>query len=64
MNEDITDKAIVELINYIGQSMGLQVIAKGVENKEIFNEVKALDLDYAQGYYLSQPQPMNLNRLV
>jgi EAL domain-containing protein (putative c-di-GMP-specific phosphodiesterase class I) len=35
-----------------------------VENKEIFNEVKALDLDYAQGYYLSQPQPMNLNRLV
>ncbi|WP_049558861.1 EAL domain-containing protein [Limnoraphis robusta] len=64
MNQDITDKAIVELINYIGQSMGLQVIAKGVENQEIFNEVKALDLDYAQGYYLSQPQPMNLYRLV
>ena len=63
MNQDITDQAIVELINYIGQTMGLQVIAKGVENEEIFNEVKALELDYAQGYYLSKPQPMNLNCL-
>ncbi|MEB3280439.1 MAG: EAL domain-containing protein [Lyngbya sp.] len=64
MSQDISDKAIVELINYLGQSMGLQVIAKGIENEENFNEVKALGLDYAQGYYLSQPQPMNLNRLV
>ncbi|WP_413161042.1 EAL domain-containing protein [Capilliphycus salinus ALCB114379] len=64
IGEDITEKAIVELINYLGQSMGLQVIAKGVENEEILNEVKALGLDYAQGYYLSKPQPMNLNRFV
>ena len=63
ISRDIADKAIVELINYLGQSMGLQVIVKGVENEEIFNEVKALGIDYAQGYYLSQPQAMNLNKL-
>ncbi|MEL7037438.1 MAG: EAL domain-containing protein [Cyanobacteria bacterium J06592_8] len=61
MGQDITDKAIVELINYLGQSIGLQVIAKGVENEEIFNEVQALGVDYAQGYYLSQPKLMNLH---
>lgn len=62
IGQDITDKAIVELINYLGQTMGLQVIAKGVENEEIFNEVKALGLDYAQGYYLDHPKKMNVNK--
>ncbi|MDY7021877.1 MAG: EAL domain-containing protein [Cyanobacteriota bacterium] len=61
IGQDITDKAIVELINYLGQSIGLQVIAKGVENEEIFNEVQALGVDYAQGYYLSKPKLMNLH---
>ncbi len=63
IHQDIADKAIVELVNYIGQSMGLQVIAKGVDNEEIFQEIKALEIDYAEGSYLSQVQPMNLHRL-
>ncbi|MGL5084068.1 MAG: EAL domain-containing protein [Microcoleaceae cyanobacterium] len=64
MKQDIADKAIVEIINYLGQIMGLQTIAKGVESPEIFAEVNTVGVDYAQGYYLAQPQPMNLSTIL
>lgn len=63
MQHDASDKAIVELINYMGQVLGLQVVAKGVETQETFERVQRMEIDYAQGFYLSRPKPINLSQL-
>ncbi len=63
LHQDITDRAIVEFIHYLAKVMGLQTIAKGVDSQEILKEVIDLSIDYAQGLYLAEPQPLNLQRL-
>lgn len=57
MLNDLTDRSIVEMIHYLAQKMGLKTIAEDVETEAIFQSVKALGINYAQGYYLSRPQP-------
>jgi diguanylate cyclase (GGDEF)-like protein len=41
---------IVPLIISIAHTMGMQVIAEGVENELQYQQLKALDCDYGQGY--------------
>lgn len=56
-----TDKisyAMVKSISDVGHSMGLKIIAEFVESKEIFDMLKEMDVDYAQGYYIHKPQPL------
>ena len=52
---DPIDTAIVEAINQIGQVMGIQTIAEFVENDAILEKVKALGVNYAQGYSIAEP---------
>ncbi|MBD3823744.1 MAG: EAL domain-containing protein [Epsilonproteobacteria bacterium] len=35
--------------------LNIQTIAEYVSTKEIYETVKALDVDYAQGYFLGKP---------
>ena len=35
---------------------GFKTIAEFVSTKEIFDRVKELGIDYAQGYYISEPK--------
>jgi EAL domain-containing protein (putative c-di-GMP-specific phosphodiesterase class I) len=55
--EDPTDLAMTEAINQVGHIMGLQTIAEFVENDRIFEVIKALGVDYAQGYGIAYPRP-------
>ncbi|MGC9526465.1 MAG: EAL domain-containing protein [Limnospira sp.] len=55
MADDPADLAIVDMIHCVGQLLGLQTIAKGVESAATFRAIKALDVDYAQGCYLTRP---------
>jgi len=55
MADDPADRAIVEMIHCAGQLLGLQTIAKGVESAAAFRAIKTLDVDYAQGCYLTRP---------
>lgn len=50
--------AMVEAINQIGHVMGIQTIAEFVSNETILNKVKAIGVDYAQGYEIASPQPI------
>lgn len=59
MMNDPIDKAMVESINAIGHVMGLKTIAEFVEDIEIFNELKTLGIDYAQGYAIAKPKPLD-----
>jgi diguanylate cyclase (GGDEF)-like protein/PAS domain S-box-containing protein len=58
MLEDRVKRAMVESINQIGHVMGLQTIAEWVENRQTFDVLKEMGVDYAQGFWLCRPQPL------
>ena len=55
---DPIDYAIVDAINKIGHVMGLKTIAEFVENEAIFETLKTLGVDFAQGFWLHKPEPL------
>ncbi|MCP3849411.1 MAG: EAL domain-containing protein [Gammaproteobacteria bacterium] len=57
--DDPVDAAMVKSINEVGQIMGLKTIAEYVENDEILEVVKAIGVDFAQGYGISRPKPLS-----
>jgi EAL domain-containing protein (putative c-di-GMP-specific phosphodiesterase class I) len=57
--EDNVDLAMVKSINEVGHVMGKKTIAEFVENEKIFNLLKKLGVDYAQGYGIGKPVPLD-----
>ena len=53
---DPVNCAMVEAVNHMGHAMGLETIAEYVANAPILEKVKALGVDYAQGYEVAEPQ--------
>jgi EAL domain-containing protein (putative c-di-GMP-specific phosphodiesterase class I) len=58
MSGDPIDHAMVEAINNIGHVMGLRTIAEHVEDEAALAAVRALGIDFAQGYVIEQPHPL------
>lgn len=58
MAADAMDAAIVEAINRISHILGIQTVAESVENVETLEAVRALKIDFAQGYYISEPEAL------
>ncbi len=56
--EDPNDLAIVKSINEIGHTMGKQTIAECAENNEILERLSDLGVDFAQGYGIDHPKPI------
>ncbi|OYY95245.1 MAG: hypothetical protein B7Y41_01680 [Hydrogenophilales bacterium 28-61-23] len=56
---DPIDRAFVETINRIGQVMGMETIAEFVESDEILRELMRIGVDYAQGYGIAKPVPLD-----
>lgn len=54
---DVIDRAMVEAINSVGHVMQIRTIAEFVENDEILAVLRAMKVDYAQGYGIARPQP-------
>lgn len=52
------DYAMVEVINRIGQIMELETIAEFVEDDATLQALKAIGVDYAQGYHIGRPEPL------
>ncbi|WP_347555436.1 EAL domain-containing protein [Robbsia sp. KACC 23696] len=57
MAEHMSDETIVRSTIDLGHNMGLKVVAEGVENVEVLNQLRDLNCDLAQGYHLSRPLP-------
>jgi diguanylate cyclase (GGDEF)-like protein/PAS domain S-box-containing protein len=56
MGEDVGDAAIVRSTIDLGHSLGLEVVAEGVENEQDKRRLEQLGCDAFQGYYLGRPQ--------
>ncbi|MBP8901613.1 MAG: EAL domain-containing protein [Thiobacillaceae bacterium] len=56
---DPIDRAFVEAINRIGQVMGKETIAEFVENDAILRELNYIGVNYAQGYGIAPPVPLD-----
>jgi diguanylate cyclase (GGDEF)-like protein len=52
-DNEIMTKSIVSF----AKEMGIKTIAEFVSSKEIYDKVKLLGIDYAQGYHIGRPSP-------
>ena len=54
---DIKDEseAIVQTIVSFSKNLGIKTIAEFVSNKTIYDKIKKMGVDYAQGYYIGKP---------
>lgn len=59
MLSDPGDYKIVKHTIDIAKSFGLSVVAEGVETAEMLDALKKLGCDYAQGYYICRPVPVD-----
>ncbi len=57
MATDPVDRVMVAAIHQVGHVLGIKTIAEFVENDAIIRELKAIGVDYAQGYGIHRPQP-------
>jgi len=59
MDNDHYNRLIVESTINLGQALGVNVVAEGVENEAIFELLNQLGCNYMQGFHLARPQPAN-----
>ena len=57
MDRDSADRAIVASTAALGRSLGLQVVAEGVESAASASVLAAIGCDLAQGFHYSPPVP-------
>ncbi|MGK0525899.1 MAG: diguanylate cyclase (GGDEF)-like protein [Pseudomonadales bacterium] len=57
--DDPIDLSIVDACNRIGHAAGLKTIAEFVENDAVKARVTELGLDYAQGFGVAKPKPLD-----
>lgn len=59
MLDDPVDYAMVEAIHNIAQRMGLKTVAEFVENAQTIEALRALGVDYVQGYGVERPRALD-----
>ncbi len=57
MTTEPRDAAVVRSVVDLGHSLGLRVVAEGVEDQDCYDALRAMECDVAQGYLLSRPLP-------
>ena len=60
MVDDQIDHAMVQAINQIGHTMNIKTIAEFVEDEQTLEAVRSVGVDYAQGYHIAKPAPIEI----
>ena len=58
MHTDDVNHAMVSAIQQLGNILGIETIAEFVENDSIVEMLSELGVDYAQGYAIAMPKPL------
>lgn len=58
IEKNATDRAIVASVVHVARAMGKKTIAEYVEDASSLGWISKLGVDYAQGYCLSEPKPL------
>ena len=57
LGEDTTDEALVRMIIDLCHTLGLEVVAEGIETSEQAASLRDMGCDLGQGYYFARPLP-------
>jgi len=58
IESDPVEYAMVEAINRVGHVMRLKTVAEGVESLETLETLRRIGVDYAQGFAIAEPIPL------
>ncbi|MGB7890498.1 MAG: EAL domain-containing protein [Microcoleus sp.] len=61
ISHNLISQALVEGFNRIAHAMNLKTIAEFVEDETILEKLREIGVDYAQGYGIARPVPINFN---
>jgi diguanylate cyclase (GGDEF)-like protein/PAS domain S-box-containing protein len=61
VTRDRKDRAMVKAINEISHVMGMKTVAENVEDQVTLDTLRALRVDYAQGYVTGKPDRLDLS---
>lgn len=59
--DDAEDAAIARAVIALGKSLGLKVLAEGIEQPAQADFLRELGCNYGQGYHFGRPQPVPVN---
>jgi diguanylate cyclase (GGDEF)-like protein/PAS domain S-box-containing protein len=57
LGEDVEDTAIVRMLVDLAHTLGMKIVAEGVESEEQAEQLKEMGCDLGQGYYFAKPLP-------
>lgn len=57
LHDDVASRSIVKLVIELAHSLGLQVVAEGVEDQRTLERLTEMGCDYAQGFFIARPMP-------
>ena len=56
--DDPVDRSMVEAICKVGHTLGIATVAECVEAQAVLDELDRIGVDYAQGFFLAVPEPI------
>jgi diguanylate cyclase (GGDEF)-like protein/PAS domain S-box-containing protein len=57
LGEDVQDTAIVQMAIDLAHTLGMEVVAEGVESEDQATQLREMGCDLGQGYHFSKPLP-------
>jgi len=58
ITHDKKDAAIANAAIMLAQSLGIQVVAEGIEDEKTWHYLKEIGCDFAQGFWIAKPMPI------
>ena len=59
--DDVSEAMVVAMIT-LAATMGIRVVAEHVESQAIFERVRDMGVDFAQGFAVGHPEPLSLSK--
>jgi EAL domain-containing protein (putative c-di-GMP-specific phosphodiesterase class I) len=57
LGEDAEDTAIVQMTISLAHTLGMKIVAEGVESEEQAQQLREMGCDMGQGFYFAEPLP-------